>query len=43
MKILNLIKQEKIFAIIFFLSLISSLRALMLPLLGDESTYASDF
>lgn len=41
MKILNLIKQEKIFAIIFFLSLISSLRALMLPLLGDETTYAS--
>lgn len=40
MKILNLIKQERIFAIIFFLSLISSLRTLILPLQGDELTYA---
>jgi hypothetical protein len=40
MKTLSLIKQEKIFAIIFFFSLISSLRTLILPLQGDELTYA---
>lgn len=40
MKILSFIKHEKIFAIIFFLSLISSLRTLILPLQGDELTYA---
>ncbi|WP_417888198.1 hypothetical protein [Zunongwangia sp.] len=40
MKILSLIKQEKIFTIIFFFSLISSLRTLILPLQGDELTYA---
>lgn len=39
MKIINFIKQEKIFTIIFFLSLVSSLRSLLLPLQGDELTY----
>lgn len=40
MRILNFIKKEKIFTIIFFLSLVSSLRTLITPLQGDELTYA---
>ena len=40
MKVLNFIKQEKTFSIIFFFSLISSLRTLIIPLQGDELTYS---
>tara|TARA_R110002050_G_scaffold74772_5_gene160185 strand:- start:2640 stop:3785 length:1146 start_codon:yes stop_codon:yes gene_type:complete len=40
MKILNFIKQEKIFTIIFLFSLVSLLRSLILPLQADELTYA---
>lgn len=39
MKIVQLIKEHKVFSIIVILSLISSLRSLLMPLLADETTY----
>lgn len=41
MKIVQLIKEHKVFSIIVILSLISSLRSLLMPLLADETTYYS--
>ncbi|TYC10631.1 hypothetical protein ES677_11200 [Bizionia gelidisalsuginis] len=39
MKIINFIKEEKVFTAIILLSLISSLRSLITPPFGDELTY----
>lgn len=41
MKIVQLIKDHKVFTIIITLSLISSLRSLLMPLIADETTYYS--
>lgn len=39
MKLIEIVKQEKIWAIILFLSLISMFRSFVIPLGGDEITY----
>ncbi|WP_296382566.1 hypothetical protein [Winogradskyella sp.] len=41
MRIVQLIKEHKVFAIIILLSFISALRSLIMPLIADETTYYS--
>ena len=39
MKIIQFIKNEKVFSLIFAFAFLSLLRSIIIPLQGDESTY----